>query len=157
MRIRDWPLRVIQLLSVPGLLVSYYLFLYHEGYVSYACIADTIFDCSRVSGPTSPYASIGEFPVAALGLIGYTAIFLAIWLRPFWPLAARFEAEIVLGFTGLGMLFTLYLKGLELIVIHALCEYCLYSAILMLVMFVLAVYYFVMRGAADGEIDEEAV
>ena len=152
MRVRDWPLRVIQLLSVPGLLVSYYLLLYHEEIVSYACIADTIFDCSRVSGPTSPYSSIGEFPIAALGLIGYTAIFLAIWLRPFVAWIRHHQAAIVLGFTGLGMLFTLYLKGLELLVIHALCEYCLYSAVIMLVMFILAAYYFaVLKGEPDKE------
>lgn len=139
MSVRDWPLRVIQLLAVPGVLISYYLLLYHQELVSYVCEADSYFDCSRVSGPTSPYSSIGGIPVAIFGLIGYAAIFLAVWLRPFVSQIAKYDAELVLGLTGIGMFFTLYLKGLELFVIHAMCEYCLYSAILMLTMFTLSI------------------
>ena len=34
---KDWPIRLIQLLAVPGLLLSFYLYLYHEDLLVAAC------------------------------------------------------------------------------------------------------------------------
>ncbi len=150
MRLREWPIHVIQLLSLPGLLVSFYLYLYHQEVISIRCSAGTIFDCSQVSGPASPYSSVGELPIAALGLIGYAAVFLVIWLRPFSARLTRYTGALLLLITGLGVAFTLYLKGLELLVIHALCEYCLYSALIMLAMFILALLSFTRERRSAG-------
>jgi len=32
MRFQDWQLRLIQLLTIPGILVAYYLLLFHNGF-----------------------------------------------------------------------------------------------------------------------------
>ena len=63
----DWQLRLIQLLSVPGMLLAFYLYLFHEGVLIVGCRVGTIFDCGIVSGPGAPYASIGPVPVAFIG------------------------------------------------------------------------------------------
>ncbi len=51
--------------------------------------------------------------------------------------------ELLFGVVGLAFLFTLGLTGLEMFVIHAFCQYCLYSAAVVLVMFILAIGYLV--------------
>ena len=137
-----WPVKIIQLLSVIGLLVAWYLYLYHEQVITTQCGDGGFFDCSQVSGPSSPYSTIGETSIAAIGLAGYALFFLLIWGESFSKMLARYLDSLLLLFAGGGLLFTLYLKGLELFVIEAMCEYCLYSAIIMLLIFLLALFNF---------------
>lgn len=142
MKIRqDWPVRVIQLLAVPGLLVAYYLWLFHEDSLIAGCTGNGWDDCGIVSGPDAPYSSIGPIPVALIGFVGYAVIFLAIWLKEWTPILNDNLPELLVGVTGLGFLFSLGLTLLELFVIHAVCRYCVVSAIIMTLMFILAVYY----------------
>ena len=140
MKIRaDWPVRFIQFLAIPGLLVAYYLWLYHEGSLVAACTGSGWDDCGRVSGPGAPYSSIGPIPIAMIGFIGYATIFSLIWLKDWIPWLDQNLAELLVGATGLGFLFSLGLTLLELIVIHAICRYCVVSAVIMTVLFFLAV------------------
>lgn len=142
---KDWPLRLIQLLTVPGMLVAYYLYLYHSGSLFTTCTINDLFDCGQVSGPGGTYASIGPIPVALIGLVGYAIIFLVIWLKDWVNLIAENLGELVVGLVGLAFLFTLGLTTLEAFVIHAFCQYCLYSAVIVLTMFLLAIYYLFRR------------
>jgi uncharacterized membrane protein len=134
-----WQALVIQLLAVPGMLVAYYLLLYHNGVLFTTCTVNDFFDCGQVSGPGSPYSSIGPIPVALIGLLGYAAIFLVVWLGNWSSTIDDYLPELLAGLVGLACLFTLGLTGLELVVIHAFCQYCLYSAAIVLVMLVLAI------------------
>lgn len=137
-----WQISLIQLLAIPGLLISFYLWLYHEDLLIAACGSVAWWDdCSRVSGPGAPYAQLGPIPVAALGFAGYAAIFLVTWLRDWSGWIADYLAELIVGLTGLAFLFTAYLTALEVIVIHALCRYCIYSALIITIMFALALSY----------------
>lgn len=140
-RIADWQPRLIQLLAIPGLLVAYYLWLYHQGKVILVCPVGGWEDCGRVSGPGAPYAAIGPLPVALIGLLGYVFIFLLVWLRDWLPMVEEYLPELLAGLTGLAFLFTLGLTALELFVIQAVCRYCLVSAGLVTAMFALAVSY----------------
>lgn len=137
-----WPVKLIQLLSVAGMLVAWYLYLYHEQVITTQCSNGGFFDCSQVSGPSSPYATIGETSIAAIGLTGYAAIFLIIWARPFIPQLRLYLPHLLLVMSVGGLAFTLYLKGLEVFVIEAMCEYCLYSAVIMLAIAILAIINF---------------
>jgi uncharacterized membrane protein len=47
------------------------------------------------------------------------------------------------GTTGLAFLFSLGLTGLELFVIHAICRYCVVSAVLVTNIFGLAISYLI--------------
>lgn len=138
---KGWQAHAIQLLAVPGTLVAYYLYLFHEGVLFTTCTVNEFFDCGQVSGPSSPYASIGPIPVALIGLIGYGIIFLIVWLKEWIPFIGDNLAELLIGVVGLAFLFTVGLTALELFVIHAFCQYCLYSAFIVLIMFTLAVSY----------------
>lgn len=135
----NWQALLIQLLAVPGMLVAYYLLLYHNGVLFTTCTVNEFFDCGQVSGPGSPYSSVGPIPVALIGLLGYAAIFVVVWLRDWVNLVEEYLPELLMGLVGLAFLFTLGLTLLEMLVIHAFCQYCLYSAAIVLVMFVLAI------------------
>lgn len=138
MNVEKWQVRLIQLLAVPGLLVAFYLLLYHNGVLFTMCKAGTWEDCGLVSGPNAPYASIGPIPVALIGLVGYTVIFLLTWLPPWNSAIDRYLPQLLLGVIGLALLFTVGLTALEVFVIHAVCRYCLVSAGIILAMFLLA-------------------
>jgi uncharacterized membrane protein len=56
---------------------------------------------------------------------------------------ADYLPELLVGTTGLAFLFSLGLTGLELFVIHAICRYCVVSAVLVTIMFGLAISYLV--------------
>ncbi len=141
MNTHNWQIRFIQLLSVAGMLVAFYLNLFHSGKLVSICKASGWEDCGKVSGPGAPYASIGPIPVALIGLVGYAIIFLVIWARDWWPALDGSLREILLGLSGFALLLTLGLTALELFVIHAFCRYCLVSAVIVLVIFGLAVSF----------------
>ena len=137
----NWQVRLIQLLAVPGMMVAYYLYLFHSGSLFTTCTVNDLFDCGQVSGPGAPYSSIGPIPVALIGLLGYAVIFLVVWLQDWIGLVEDYLPELVIGIVGLAFLFTLGLTTLEFFVIHAFCQYCLYSAAIVIVMLILAISY----------------
>lgn len=138
---RDWQLRLIQPLAVAGLLIAYYLLLFHNGVLVAACTGSGWDDCGAVSGPSAPYAAVGPVPVALIGWVGYAILFLLTWLKDWQPLRERYLPELVAGTAVLGFVFTLWLTALEAFVIHAFCRYCLLSAALITVIFVLSLSY----------------
>jgi vitamin-K-epoxide reductase (warfarin-sensitive) len=144
-----WQVSLIQLLAVPGLLLSFFLYLFHEDLLVAACVPGGWDDCGAVSGPGAPYASVGPIPVAAIGFAGYAAIFLVAWLRDWSDTIAAYLPELLVGLTGIAVLFTTYLTALEIFVIHAVCRYCLVSAAIILVMLILSISY--LRRPGDTE------
>ena len=71
------------------------------------------------------------------------------WLSDWLDIVAEYMPELMLGVTGIALVVTLVLTGLELFVIHAFCRYCLVSAVIVVLMFVLAVGY-LRQETADG-------
>lgn len=138
----DWQVRLIQLLAIIGLFVAYYLLLYHNGTLVAVCGSGWD-DCGQVSGPDAPYSSLGPVPVALMGLLGYALIFLLTWLPGWWPTVEEYLPELLVGTTGLAFLFSLGLTGLELFIIHAICRYCVISAVLVTILFTLAINYLI--------------
>lgn len=134
----DWQIRLIQLLAIPGLLLAFYLWLYHNGQIATICTASGWEDCGKVSGPDAPYSSIGPVPVALIGFIGYALIFVVTWAKDWVTILEDNLSEIIIGLTGLAFLFSLGLTGLELFIIHAFCRYCIVSAAIITLMFILA-------------------
>lgn len=139
MNVDKWQVRLIQLLAVPGSFVAFYLLLYHNGALTMTCNVGGWEDCGLVSGPDAPYASIGPAPVALIGLFGYSAIFLLTWAVAWFPRLEQYLPELLIGLTGLALLFTIGLTALELLVIRAVCRYCLISAGIVISMSILAV------------------
>ena len=113
---------VLGALAVAGLLISAYLTWVHYAGVAPVCVGGSG-GCETVQ--TSSYATILGVPVAALGLVGYSGLLLSAFLRG--------EASLYLGLLValVGTLFSAYLTYLEVFVIHAICEWCVASAALM--------------------------
>lgn len=93
------------------------------GYLSWASLADTRVICVAGGGceevQSSEYAELFGIPVAVLGFAAYTTILaLVAWDAPLARLAAASLAFF-------GMLFSAYLLVLQLVVIDAICIWCL--------------------------------
>ena len=136
---KDWSLRLIQLLAIPGMFLAYYLLLYHNGQLFSVCEPNGFEDCGLVSGPGATYSSLGPIALALIGLVGYLTIFFTIWLKDWVDFVEDYMPEIILGLTGIAFLFTAFLTALEAFVIHAYCRYCLMSAGIITIMLILAV------------------
>jgi uncharacterized membrane protein len=122
---------VLALLALVGLVLSAYLTLFKLGYIGHlACGAGT---CERVQ--TSRWSMLFGLPVAAWG-VGYYLALLGIAVGGTQPgLADEPRVSwLLLALTGWGVVFSAYLTGLELFVIHAICEYCVTSAVVVTVM-----------------------
>ena len=110
---------VLGALAVAGLLISAYLSWVHYAGVAPVCVGGSG-GCETVQ--TSSYATILGVPVAALGLVGYSGLLLSALLR------GGAGAYLGLLVALVGTFFSAYLTYLELFVIHAICEWCVASA-----------------------------
>ena len=115
------------LAALLGLAVSAYLTYIHYAGIEPICAASG--GCEKVQ--SSSYADVAGVPVALLGLIGYTAILVAVLL----PGETARLAASWMALVGFG--FSLYLTYLELFEINAICQWCVGSAVIMTALAVL--------------------
>jgi uncharacterized membrane protein len=108
-------------LSVLGLGIAGYLTYVHYAGVSPVC--EIAHGCEKVQ--TSQWSKVAGVPVAVLGLLGYAAIVAAVLVRGETALVAAAGAALV----GAG--FSAYLTYREVFTIHAICIWCVASAVLM--------------------------
>jgi len=128
---------LMALVALIGVFLSLYLTLFKLGYIGTLA-------CGSGSCETVQLSKWGDFlgvPVAAWG-VGYYAIVLGL---AFTGVQVRYESSarltnLLVYVTGAGLLFSLWLTYLELFVIHALCRWCLGSAAMTLVLFLLALW-----------------
>lgn len=141
--------RLIALLSLAGIFLSTYLALYKFGMIG--TLSCTVGSCETVQ--LSRWAVFLGLPVAAWGVAFYVAVFALAMLS----LGAMADSPPVgwalLLVTGWGVLFSAWLTYLELYVIHAICMWCVVSAILTTILFLLVVADRPWRGdyAAEDE------
>jgi uncharacterized membrane protein len=127
---------LIPVLSVLGLGVAFYLTYVETKNVSAVC--GPVGDCNAVQ--SSPFAKLfGFLPVGLLGLLGYVGIIVAWFVARSESAYGRIAALLMFGMALFGVLFTIYLTYLELFVIHAVCIWCLSSAVLMALILMLSV------------------
>ena len=135
--------RVMIGLAVVGLAVAAYLTYVHYAGIKPACTAGT--SCIKVQ--TSEWSKLDGVPVALLGLIGYVGILASLLLPD------REETRLAtLGLTLVGCGFSGYLTYRELFSIHAVCEWCASSAVILTILFVSAVVRYVL--VSDTPIEE---
>ena len=126
--------RVMLVLSVIGLGVATYLTIIHYAGLNPACTAGQ--SCIKVQ--TSVWSKLGGIPVALLGLIGYIGITASLLVPD------REESRLAtLGLTLVGFAFSAYLTYRELFSIHAICEWCASSAVILTILFICAAYRYV--------------
>ena len=128
--------QAIVLLALAGLLVATYLWLYKIGvFGELQCGTGS---CELVQA--SRYAELFGLPVALYGVGGYAALFVVglAGLQPRFA-ADRRVAWLLATLATVGFAFTVYLTGVELFVLHAVCRWCVASAAIMTTVWLLSV------------------
>ncbi|HVZ78635.1 MAG TPA: vitamin K epoxide reductase family protein [Gemmatimonadaceae bacterium] len=126
---------LLALVALVGVLVATYLTLYKLGYIGTLVCGTGA--CELVQ--TSRWATFLGLPVATWG-VGYYVAVLALAIAGTQEQFAgdRRMATALLALTGWGVLFTAWLTYLELFRIHAICRWCVGSACIVVVMFIIA-------------------
>ncbi|MDQ5951184.1 MAG: hypothetical protein QG639_461 [Patescibacteria group bacterium] len=128
------------------------------GFITYEEINNIVppcgngFDCETVL--TSKYAHIGPVPISALGLMYYITMLVLSVLNyldvnlqkvPFIKTNTHLKRlsviDLLLLFSGLGFIFSLYLVILMAFILQAWCKYCLLSALSSTLLFVAVQFY----------------
>lgn len=127
---RESSLRIAAaVLGLLGLAVATYISIVEAGGGSPVCVAGST-GCHTVA--ESDYAELAGINVAFIGVIGYLSILASVFIGGDPGRAAG------LFFTLIGFGFSLYLTYLELFVIDAICQWCVASAVIMTLSFVIA-------------------
>jgi uncharacterized membrane protein len=126
----------IAVLAMIGMFIALYLTLYKLGIVG--TLSCSIGSCETVN--TSRWARFIGLPVAGWGVFFYLDV-LILALVGIQPLLARnaIISWALVVWTGIGVLFSAWLTYLELFRIHAICIWCVTSAVIVLVLFALSV------------------
>lgn len=127
-------------LALAGLAIAGYLTYVHYAKLKPICLASGG-GCETVQ--SSEWSKLAGVPVALVGLGGYAAILASL-------LFVRGEAGrlATVGLALVGWLFSAYLTYRELFSIHAICQWCVASAVVMTALAAVAVASY-LRGDAD--------
>jgi uncharacterized membrane protein len=142
---------IVAALALAGIFISLYLTLYKIGVIGE--LSCSIGSCETVN--TSKWATFLGLPVAAWGLFFYIDVF-AVALIGTLP---RFENEplisvVLTAEAAVGVLFSAWLTYLELGVIHAICIWCVTSAVVVTLIFLTSILDLrEMRSARTAPVD----
>jgi uncharacterized membrane protein len=127
---------VIAALALIGGFVALYLTLYKMGMIGQ--LTCTIGGCEKVN--TSKWATFLGFPVALWGVGFYVVTFAVAFVGTMDRFAnVRGISLILTALSAVGVLFSAWLTYLELFVIHAICQYCVVSAIIVCLIFIVSI------------------
>lgn len=119
----------IGLIALIGLGIAAYLTYIHYAGIQPLCLASG--GCEKVQ--SSHWSKLAGIPVATIGLVGYAAILALLFV----PGEIGLAGTALVALVGFG--FSAYLTWVELARIHAVCQWCVASAILMTLLAVLSV------------------
>jgi uncharacterized membrane protein len=124
---------LILILSFFGFIDSLYLVFIH--YNEGLCFLDKS-GCEIVN--TSIYSEIFGIPVALLGVLAYLFIFVVSVYEI--KSSKKWEPRLILfSFSLFSLFFSLYLTYLEIFVLKAICPFCIISAIIITLIFILSI------------------
>ncbi len=137
--------RAMIALGVVGLGVATYLTIVHYvGFSALACTGAHGGHSSCQTVQSSEWSKLAGVPVALIGLLGYVAILGSLLVRD------RDETRLAtLGLTTIGFGFSAYLTFREGASIHAWCEWCLSSAVILTILFGCAIARYVIGAPAS--------
>jgi uncharacterized membrane protein len=106
--------------------------------------------CNEVAN--SPYARIFDLPVGYFGVVYYLYMFFLAGLLAFDPFSRGLRFGAV-AYAALGVSFSIYFMYLQINFIHALCIYCIISAVTTLLLLIAALSHL---GAASVDLTSPA-
>jgi uncharacterized membrane protein len=126
---------IVAALALAGIFISTYLTLYKLSVIG--DLSCTIGSCETVN--TSRWSTFLGLPVAAWGLLFYLDVFGVAFLGTMPRLEDEPLISVVLvAEAGIGVLVSAWLTYLELAVIHAVCIWCVTSAAIVTVIFLVS-------------------
>jgi uncharacterized membrane protein len=123
------------LLALVGVLLAAYLYLYKIGVVgTMACGSGS---CELVQ--TSRWSRFLGIEVSLIGLLGYVGV-LGVSLVSLQPAhqERRWPVTWLILMSGAGLLFSAYLTYIELFVLDAICRWCVVSAVIITLIFLVS-------------------
>src|SRR5262245_14937457 len=127
---------IIAALALGGVGLATYLAMYKLGFIG--TLACKVGHCETVN--LSKWATLWGIPVAVWGLGFYATLFAVALLGTTERYVdAPWVSHALLGLTGWGVVFSAWLTYLELFVINAVCMFCVISACLVTVIFLISV------------------
>ena len=124
------------IISILGLIDAIYLAMIKFLNKPEMCL-EGVGDCWSVN--LSPYSEIYGIPISVLGACAYIALIGIFIFENKRPDMKELLLKGTFGITTIGFLFSCYLTYLELFVIHAICPFCVVSAILMTALFIISI------------------
>ncbi len=123
------------ILTILGMADAAYLYIYKLSSNDKMCLGSG--DCATVN--YSRYSEVYDIPVALLGLLAYLAIFSILILEKRIPPLKENGNLLIFGLSLVGVLFSAYLTYIEFFVIHAVCPFCVASAIVITLIFITSI------------------
>lgn len=133
--------RAIAFVAALGIGVATYITIADSGGGAPACIAGST-GCQTVAD--SSYSHVAGVNIAVFGIVGYV---LLLGTAFFANDAARF-AGFVVSLGGFG--YSVFLTYLEIFKIEAICQWCVASAVLMTIVFLLSATRLIGYAGTDG-------
>ncbi|MFI5239523.1 MAG: vitamin K epoxide reductase family protein [Gemmatimonadales bacterium] len=127
---------IVAALALIGVFVALYLTMYKMGAIAH--LACGLGGCERVN--TSQWSIFFGAPVAAWGLAFYVATFIVALVGTSARYADGPEISNILAVMSfVGVVFSAWLTYLELYVIGAICKYCVSSAVIVTLIFIVSI------------------
>ncbi len=121
-------------------------------YLSYIKITNTTASCAGIGDcdvvNSSPYSEIYGIPIALLGAGAYLLMLFLLVMESRGGVWRTRGPLVVFLFTLVGVIYSAYLTYIEIAVLHAICPYCVVSAVVLVLMLALSTYRYI---SFDGE------
>jgi uncharacterized membrane protein len=130
-------------LAILGALDAIYLLIFKLTGSNQMCLGSG--GCHDVN--FSPYSVIYGIPVSVFGISAFLAVLCILFLEGRIKIVKEYGPLAIFGISLGGVAFSAYLTYLEIYVIHAVCPFCLASAITITFLFILAILRLVKQTA----------
>ncbi|HWL39683.1 MAG TPA: vitamin K epoxide reductase family protein [Gemmatimonadaceae bacterium] len=126
---------IVAALALAGIFIGTYLTLYKLGMIGE--LSCSVGSCETVN--TSKWSMFLGLPVAGWGVFFYVSVFVFALAGTTPRLEqSKLISLLLVGWSTVGLVFSAWLTYLELAVIHAICIWCVVSAVIVVVIFVLS-------------------
>lgn len=139
--------RAIAFVAALGLGVATYIAIAESGGGSPVCLAGST-GCKTVA--ESSYSHVAGVNIAVFGIVGYALLLACAFLAS--DLARLGGFAVALG--GFG--YSVFLTYIEIFKIEAICQWCVASAVLMTILFLLNATRLIGYGGTDGVLPDRA-